>query len=123
MDKIKEVASIGVIMGINRKRILKGGRPREKNPEYYKKALTVLEAQGFITQRELLKIFETNKSLMVKTYFENQGNGLYDIQVPITKEERKKVHSHKKETTIIYKQKNAIFNQWREENRNNGKYK
>ncbi|MCD6381736.1 MAG: hypothetical protein J7L43_02040 [Candidatus Aenigmarchaeota archaeon] len=106
---------------IEKKRMSKGGRPRIENPEYYKKAITVLEDQGFITKRKLLKIFETTKITSIEDYFEKEGNGLYDEQRILAPGEQRKI-KYARKIEIIYKLREVVFNKWREENRQNGKY-
>jgi len=116
---VVQTEDVHKFQSIRKKQVSKGG---VKKPEYYKKALVILKDQGFITKRKLLKIFETTKITSIEDYFEKEGNGLYDIQVPITAKEKKKIHNYKKETMTIYKQRNELFSKWREENRQNGKY-
>jgi len=98
-----------------------GGNPNKDYPGYYKIASKILEEKGFITKRELLKIFHTTKPLTVLGHFEKNGNSIYDERIPITKEEKRLYHNFSK-TMIIYKPLNRLYAQWRAEKKINGLY-
>ncbi len=120
MEKIdsKDLKKIKKNLGVIRKN--NGKRTRDYTIPY-EQALKVIADKGYITRYELLRLFETKSMTTIEEYFEYRENGLYDEQQILTPAEMKEIKWARK-TTTVYKLRKVVFDKWREENRQNGKY-
>ena len=93
--------------------MLTGGKPNQNYPEYYLKALKIIEKDGYITSVDIAKIFHTRHARYAEKYFENQDNPLYDEEIEIRKQHKAGGYYFK--MMKVFRLLKPVHDQWREE--------
>ena len=102
------------------KKVKTGGKLNPNFPEYYNKAVGIIEKDGYITKRNLLSVFNTTKLPGVEAYFLKKNNPLYDDDVPVSKKEKRITNNYRSRTMMIFKLCRTQYDIWEKENRING---
>ena len=87
-------------------------------PEYYKEAMEIIEANGYITLSKLVSIFKANHVANALSYFETMDNPLYDDKIEATPEQKKKSRDNKKQSNI-FRPCSQMVDMWKEESKQN----
>ena len=106
MEKLKEVVE---------RKIRTGGKKNPNFPDYYDKALIVIKKDGYITNYDLIKIFQVDHIVHVEAYFEARNNPLYDDKIPMLLEHKRRNHNYKQKDTRVWRLLNPLFEEWRQD--------
>ena len=94
-----------------KKRSMNGRKINKIKNGYYEAALEILERDGYITNKNLMRIFKATHSVEVESYFEGRENPIYTERITIN---GKRV--------LVFKLFNILKEEWRKENLQSGKY-
>ena len=113
MDRIRAVCE---------KKMRTGGKKNPNFPGYYKTALEIIREEGYISNYNLIKLFQVTHAAHVESYFESMDNPIYSEKYERTINEKRESKNYNQKYKKKWMLLKPLFEQWREENRHNGRY-